>query len=101
MALVVETTAGRIEGRAKNDVLLFAGIPLRSGTVGDLRFAAPAPHAGWTDVRDATRSARWHPQACRRHESCWPVPASRPQWSGGLPVPQRADPALDDGRTAR
>jgi para-nitrobenzyl esterase len=62
MALVVETRAGSVEGRVKNDVLLFAGIPFAAPPVGDLRFAPPVRHPGWTGVHDATRFGAMAPQ---------------------------------------
>ena len=55
MTVVADTTAGKITGREKGDVLLFAGIPFAAPPVGDLRFRPPQPHPGWDDVRDATR----------------------------------------------
>lgn len=55
MAPVVSTTAGRVEGREKDDVLLFAGIPYAAPPVGDLRYRPPQPHEGWSGIRDAQR----------------------------------------------
>jgi para-nitrobenzyl esterase len=54
MGVIVDTTHGRLAGREKDGVLRFAGIPYAAPPVGDLRFAPPAPHAGWTGERDAT-----------------------------------------------
>jgi para-nitrobenzyl esterase len=51
----VETTTGRVEGREKDGVLLFAGIPYAAPPIGPRRFRPPEPHPGWTGVRDATR----------------------------------------------
>lgn len=55
MNTIVECTTGRLEGREKHGVLLFAGVPYAAPPVGRDRFAPPRPHPGWTGVRDATR----------------------------------------------
>lgn len=51
---VVATTAtGRVRGQRREHSLAFRGIPYAAAPVGELRFAAPAPHPGWDGVRDA------------------------------------------------
>lgn len=57
-APVVETRLGAVRGvwreRAGERSAAFLGIPFAQAPVGELRFAAPAPMAPWTGVRDAT-----------------------------------------------
>ena len=55
----VDTIAGRVRGRWRADAVghrsaAFLGIPFAEAPIGDLRFAAPVPHAPWEEVRDAT-----------------------------------------------
>ena len=51
--LVATTEAGRVRGQRAGDVLVFRSVPYAAPPVGELRFAAPAPHRPWTGVRDA------------------------------------------------
>ena len=54
MARVVVTTAGGVRGRLpERGVVAFRSIPYAAAPVGALRFAAPAPVAPWTGVRQA------------------------------------------------
>ncbi len=62
MSTIAETANGPVQGRVKDDVLLFAGIPYAEAPVGDLRFRAAQPHPGWSEVRQATRFSRAAPQ---------------------------------------
>ncbi len=92
MSVIAETHAGPIQGREKDGVKLFAGIPYAAPPIGSRRFRAPAPHEGWSGVRDARKFGPAAPQIA----------------SGGMtdPVPVRWDedcltlnvqtPGLDD-----
>ncbi|MFC6225300.1 carboxylesterase/lipase family protein [Hymenobacter artigasi] len=52
--LVATTEAGQVRGQRVGEVLVFKSIPYAAPPVGELRFAAPAPHQPWTGVRNAT-----------------------------------------------
>jgi para-nitrobenzyl esterase len=51
---VVETSNGRVRGRAENGLQVFRGIPYGGNTGGKNRFMPPTPAAKWTNVREAT-----------------------------------------------
>ena len=61
----VLTSAGRVRGRWEKGVAVFRGIPFAAAPVGTHRFAAPAPVAPWTDVREAFRCGPLPPQPGR------------------------------------
>lgn len=92
---IVETTAGRVEGRREAGVECFSGIPYAAPPVGELRFRAPRPPAPWPGVRPATGPGPVAPQL---------PPAS--ELSGGATGPQDEDcltvnvwtPAVDGAR---
>ncbi|MFF1877603.1 carboxylesterase/lipase family protein [Leifsonia sp. NPDC058230] len=54
MSPEVTTTAGRVRGLQRDGSIAFLGIPFAEPPVGELRFAAPVPHAPWTGTLDAT-----------------------------------------------
>lgn len=57
-ALLAETRAGRVAGsRHSTGVVEFRALPFARPPVGDLRWAAPRPAAGWTGTLDASRPA--------------------------------------------
>jgi para-nitrobenzyl esterase len=60
--IIAETTTGPIEGREREGVLLFAGIPYAAPPVGSLRFRPAQPHEPWREIRSATRFAPAAPQ---------------------------------------
>ena len=62
MNIVIETGSGSIEGIEQDGIRRFLGVPYAQPPVGDLRFAPPAPAAGWSGVRDATRAGASAPQ---------------------------------------
>jgi para-nitrobenzyl esterase len=53
MQPIVETPLGPVRGREAGGVRRFLGVPYAAPPVGALRFAPPAPHAGWTEPREA------------------------------------------------
>ena len=57
---------GAVRGRRTAAGAVFLGIPYAAAPAGAARFAAPAPHPGWTDVRDATRPGPTAPQTAPR-----------------------------------
>jgi para-nitrobenzyl esterase len=59
---IVETTTGSVQGRVKDGMSDFRGIPYAAPPVGGLRFRPPQPAEPWTDVRDATRFGPMAPQ---------------------------------------
>ena len=60
--IIADTTSGPVQGREKEDVLLFAGVPYAAAPVGALRFRAPQPVEPWREVRKATRFGPAAPQ---------------------------------------
>ena len=48
-------STGPIRGVIQGGVARYLGVPYAAAPVGALRFAAPRPHPGWTEARDATR----------------------------------------------
>ena len=62
MSTIAETTCGPVQGRVKDDVLLFAGIPYAAAPVGSRRFKKAIPHEPWSEVRAATRFGPAAPQ---------------------------------------
>lgn len=55
MSLTVRTSLGEIQGKTCGNHREFLGVPFAAPPTGSGRFCAPAPHEGWTGVRDATR----------------------------------------------
>ena len=75
---MVETESGRIQGTDEGGVAVFRGIPFAASPVGDLRFAAPAPHPAWPGVRDADRPGPSVPQGPSRLEAV--MGPRKPDW---------------------
>ena len=59
---IVETTSGSVEGRLKDGICDFRGIPYAAPPVGALRFRPPQPVEPWAGVRDATHFGPMAPQ---------------------------------------
>ena len=62
MNTIATTSKGDVEGREKEGVVLFAGIPYVAPPVGEWRFKAPQPHDAWQGVRPAQRFGPAAPQ---------------------------------------
>ncbi len=90
---IVETSTGPIEGRDKDGMLLFAGIPYAAPPVGERRFKAAQPHEPWVEVRPAKRFGPAAPQtptggltasaAVRWDEDCLTLNICTPGADGG------------------
>lgn len=93
---IAKTQQGKVQGREKDGVLLFAGIPYAAPPTGPRRFRAPEPHAGWTGVRDARRFGPAAPQP--REEGLTSNPDVR--WDEDCLTLNVCTPALDDARRA-
>ncbi len=96
MAVIADTTSGKIAGREKDGLLLFAGVPFAGAPVGERRFRAPEPHEGWDDVRDATRFGQVAVQVGDSLGAIGAGPA--PDWSEDCLFLNIQTPALDDSR---
>jgi para-nitrobenzyl esterase len=62
---VVETPAGAVRGVRDGFGEFYRAIPYAAAPTGAGRFAAPAPHPGWSGVRDGTRPSPTAPQPAR------------------------------------
>ena len=51
---IIATADGPIRGLVEAGVAAYRGIPYAAPPVGERRFQAPAPLAGWTSIYDAT-----------------------------------------------
>lgn len=92
MTTIVTTTLGPVQGQVKDDILMFAGIPYAAPPTGERRFMAAQPHAGWSQVRPATRFGRAAPQvATGGMTNSVPVP-----WDEDCLFLNISTPAADD-----
>jgi para-nitrobenzyl esterase len=62
MTVVVETSAGRVEGITQDGLRVFKGIPFAAPPIGRLRWRAPEPVEPWTGVRQARSFGNASPQ---------------------------------------
>ena len=60
---VVAVSSGELQGVTENGITRYLGVPYAAAPVGNLRFALPQPHPGWSGVRDATQFGATAPQA--------------------------------------
>lgn len=91
---IAQTTYGPVQGREKDGILLFAGIPYAAPPTGPRRFRAPEPHDGWTAARPALKFGPAAPQyATGGLTSSAPV-----RWDEDCLTLNIATPALDDAR---
>ena len=61
----VTITQGTLAGTSEDGVAVFKGIPFAAPPVGELRWRAPQPAAGWSGTRDATDFGPICPQPAR------------------------------------
>ncbi|MGY2063366.1 carboxylesterase family protein, partial [Nocardia gipuzkoensis] len=67
---VVDTASGKVRGiRNAAGGTAFRGIPYAASPVGQLRYAAPQQHPGWTRIRDAIGPGPAAPQWPSRLEA--------------------------------
>ncbi|MFJ4767530.1 carboxylesterase/lipase family protein [Streptomyces uncialis] len=62
---VVETLAGAVRGLRDRTGERYRALPYAAAPTGAGRFAPPAPHPGWSGVRDGTRPSPTAPQPAR------------------------------------
>jgi len=96
MTVIADTRAGKIAGRQKEGVLLFAGVPFAAPPIGERRLRPPEPHPGWDDVRDATQFGKVSVQTGDSLASIGSMPP--PDWSEDCLFLNVQTPALDDAR---
>lgn len=90
--ITIETTKGPVQGRYKDNVMLFAGIPYAAPPVDNLRFKAPQPHAPWQEPREVLKFGPAAPQvssggltdsaSVRYSEDCLSLNVSTPSCDG-------------------
>ncbi|MEQ8861121.1 MAG: carboxylesterase/lipase family protein [Pseudomonadales bacterium] len=91
---IAETTHGPVQGRAKDDVLLFAGIPYAAPPTGRNRFRAAQPMEPWRETRAATRFGPAAPQV----PSGGLTDSAAVRWDEDCLTLNITTPALDDAR---
>ena len=96
---IADTESGSVQGTVEDGVAAFRGVPYAASPVGELRFAAPAPHPKWEGPRDASRPGPSVPQGPSRLEAV--MGRRTPDWNedGSLTV-NVWTPGLRDGRSA-
>jgi para-nitrobenzyl esterase len=97
---VVETPAGAVRGVRDDSGEFYRAIPYAAAPIGAGRFAPPAPHPGWSGVRDGTRPSPTAPQPVRDFGRLDMTPYFGPGWVPGaeyLTVDVRT-PAAGNGR---
>ncbi|WP_410576797.1 carboxylesterase/lipase family protein [Amycolatopsis sp. lyj-108] len=97
--LVVETPAGAVRGARDDSGEFYRAIPYAAAPIGARRFTPPAPHPGWSGVRDGTRPSPTAPQPVRDFGKLDMTPYFGPGWVRGeeyLTVDVRT-PAADSG----
>jgi para-nitrobenzyl esterase len=97
---VVETRAGAVRGGRDESGEFYRAIPYAAAPVGAGRFAPPAPHPGWSGVRDGTAPSPTAPQPARDFGRLDMTPYFGPGWVRGeeyLTVDVRT-PAADGNR---
>jgi len=92
----VETTAGAVQGRLKDGIFDFRGIPYAAAPVGELRFRPPQPVQPWAGVREATTFGPMAPQNQGAMEQMFGAPP-RPMDEDCLTL-NVWTPACDDGK---
>ncbi|RSN32206.1 carboxylesterase [Amycolatopsis sp. WAC 01416] len=96
---VVETPAGAVRGVRDDSGEFYRAIPYAAAPIGARRFTSPAPHPGWSGVRDGTRPSPTAPQPARDFGKLDMTPYFGPGWVRGeeyLTVDVRT-PAADSG----
>jgi para-nitrobenzyl esterase len=91
---IATTVGGKVEGRVKEGVVLFAGIPYAKPPVGKLRFKAPQRHDPWEGVRPAQRFGPAAPQL--QGEGL--TDTAPMLWNEDCLTLSVCTPAVDDGR---
>ncbi|WP_020495708.1 carboxylesterase/lipase family protein [Sciscionella marina] len=97
---VVETPAGAVRGIRDGSGERYRAIPYAAAPAGAGRFAPPAPHPGWSGVRDSTQPSPTAPQPARDFGRLDMIPYFGPAWVLGeeyLTVDVHT-PAADGGR---
>ncbi|MHA4813812.1 carboxylesterase/lipase family protein [Streptomyces aculeolatus] len=96
---VVRTPAGTVRGQRTRSGERYRALPYAAAPAGAGRFAPPAPHPGWSGVRDGTRPGPTAPQPARDFGRLDMTPYFGPGWVPG-PEYLTADihtPAADGG----
>ncbi|MFI6469987.1 carboxylesterase/lipase family protein [Streptomyces sp. NPDC050516] len=97
---VVKTPAGAVRGIRGGSGERYRALPYAAAPTGAGRFAPPAPHPGWSGVRDAAQPSPTAPQPTRDFGPLDMTPYFGPGWVPGeeyLTVDVHT-PAADDGR---
>ncbi|MFE0172236.1 carboxylesterase/lipase family protein [Streptomyces sp. NPDC059002] len=80
---VVETPAGAVRGVRDGSGERYRALPYAAAPTGAARFAPPAPHPGWSGVRDGTRPSPTAPQPTRDFGRLDMSPYFGPGWVPG------------------